>query len=236
MMLADVGHGIEVRRREMADVEVDLEEPRHLHRGGKALGRGELVRIGEVRVPVHRDHHPMLLGKRLDPGRHIERGRRRDDLGAKRLRHLESAGDFGIGVSLIRTVVEAVDRNTRSVEAALDCAEVVEGRLEPPRADRVAAEPGGLHLRRPQLAFFQPAGGHRGNHGADAIAVGGARDIAEAVGLDAEPDTGRRRLRKCRVPLETKTCRGGQYPEFTSCQHVFLARLKPSRSTVAVYW
>jgi hypothetical protein len=56
-------------------------------------------------------------------------------------------------------------------------------------------------------------------------------------------------LREYRVPLETETGRG-EHPEFTSCQHVFLARLKPrlrsintrelrrgklSRSIVGVY-
>src|SRR6185295_20364896 len=126
-------------------------------------------------------------------------------------------------IALVRAVVVPVDRDASGVEAALDSAEVIERRLEPPRADRLAAEPRGLHLRRPQLAFFQAAGGHRGDHGADAIAVGRPWDIAEAVGLRAEPDAGRRLGRYDGIPFQAEPGRG-EHPEFTSCQHGVLAR------------
>ena len=67
VMLADVGDRVVVGGREVADVEVDLEVLRHLHRRGEAFGRRELVRVADVRVVVHRHDHLVLVGERRDP-------------------------------------------------------------------------------------------------------------------------------------------------------------------------
>ena len=52
---------IEIRRREMSDVQIDFERLRHCERFGKTLGSSEFIRILNVGMAVHRDIHLVLL-------------------------------------------------------------------------------------------------------------------------------------------------------------------------------
>ena len=249
-MLPQVVERLEVGCREMTDVEVHLEQLRHLHRGGEAVGRRKLVRIAGVRMAVHGNHHLVLLGDRRNPLRDVERRRRRDDLGAEGFRHLEAAVDLGVGEARVRAVVVRVNDDAGRVEFLPDVAEVIERRLEPPlprvfarfhrlgrrRIAAPASRAGGklrLHLRRPQLAVADAAVDHRLDDRVDRVAARRPRQIAEAVGLRAEADAVDDRI-DCRARdsrQRQRETRERHRSEFTSCVHMGLTN--PCRAALS---
>jgi hypothetical protein len=94
-MLAQIGHRVVVRRREVADVEVDLEVRRQLSAPRRSF-RAWRTRSGSLvfewlciatSILCFAANGTMRL-------RHRQRGGRRDEAGAERLRHLEAAIDL----------------------------------------------------------------------------------------------------------------------------------------------
>src|SRR5580765_111235 len=193
VMVADVLHGVEVRGREVADIEVDLEVLRHLHRLGKTLGRRELAGLRRVRVPVHRDSDLVFLGERRDALRDLDRGRRRDDVGPERFGLFEAAVDFRVSETGVRTVVPRVDDDASGLEFVPHRAEVIERRLDPPLAQLVSRG-SRLDHRRPDFTFADTAGLHRVDHRVDLVATFRARQRAETVRLHADADAGDARV------------------------------------------
>ena len=55
VVLLQIIDSIVVRRRQVADIEIDQDIRISVQRLGKTLGRGELVRVLHIRVVMHRD-------------------------------------------------------------------------------------------------------------------------------------------------------------------------------------
>src|SRR5436190_5411329 len=247
VVLTDVRDRIEVRRGEVPDVEVHLEVLRHLHRRREAVGRAELVRVGRVRLAVHGDDHAVLPGERRHSLRRFEIRRRRDDLSAERLRHLEAAVDLGIGVLPVRAVVVGVHLDAGLPEPVSDCAKVIEGRFEPPlpqvlarldglRRRRITAPSARaavelrLDLRRKQLALEELTLLERPNDLIDGVAARRSRQIAEAVALRTEADAVEDRCRRLQPDAREREACESEVSEFASGDHDRFRPAKASRS------
>ena len=103
VVLAEVRHGVEVRRGEVADVEVDLEVLRHLQRASAKLS-GDANSPGSETFewPCIATDHLVFLGERRDALRDLYRRRRGDDLRAEGLglskpRSISSSREARIG-------------------------------------------------------------------------------------------------------------------------------------------
>ena len=143
-----------------------------------------------VSLAVQGDDHLVLLRKRRNPLRYVERRRRCDDLGAERPGHVETAVNLRVAEGRVRAVVVGVDRDAGLAEPSVHVAEVVEGGLEPPGAERLARA-SRLDVRREQFDVAEAALDHRGDDSIHGVRSSGrARYRAKTVGLHADADAG----------------------------------------------
>ena len=191
-MLFDVSHGVEVRCREVTDVEVDAVIRRHRHRRGEALGRGELIGVGQIRMAVKADAHLVFVREGRDALRDAHLSRRGDGFHAEGRRHIEGVINLFVGGIRVHVVGEKAHLDARVVELRSRRAECRGRRALSPCQQRLAARATTNRRRagelfdivRHDLGLCQANRLHRGDD-LDRI-----RDAAEAVGDGAELDAG----------------------------------------------
>src|SRR5439155_11477402 len=114
VIIADELYGVEVGRREMTDVEINLEVPGHGQRLRKTFGCGELVRILKVGMPVHCNVDLVFLCKRYETLCDGQLSRRGNNVHTECLRRFKSLVEL-----FVRMIVSEVDRVCEKRDAGI---------------------------------------------------------------------------------------------------------------------